>query len=328
MRMDEGWGRAGRAPALTGGGFERAAELRGDLTALDGFLADPATRIVPFWRGRVALMGEGAAPDPVLGAGLAAVAPGAMVLEYARSQPVFVGLVDGVAVFAADVSAWHSDAPDADPARQGAPGLPEGAGFEDMRSALSRFDPLSGEIAASARAILNWHGSHGFCSNCGHQTEVMLAGWQRHCRVCNADHFPRTDPVVIMCVTHGNKVLLGRSPGWREGLYSCLAGFMEPGESPEAAVRREVREETSVRVGEVRYIAAQPWPFPSSLMLGCRAEALSEEIEIDPKEIEDALWISRERLADVLAGTDPEIRAPLSGAIAGWLLKEWLADRI
>ena len=150
----------------------------------------------------------------------------------------------------------------------------------------------------------------------------------RRCPDCGTQHFPRTDPVAIMLVTRGDRVLLGRSPGWPEGMFSCLAGFMEPGETLEDAVRREVVEETGVQVGPVRYVGSQPWPFPASLMLGCVAEAVSDEIRLDPTEIEDALWVSRSRLADVFAGTDPMIRAPRKGAIAGWLLRLWLADRL
>jgi NAD+ diphosphatase len=141
-------------------------------------------------------------------------------------------------------------------------------------------------------------------------------------------HFPRTDPVVIMLVTRGNRVLLGRSPGWPEGMVSLLAGFLEPGETVEAGVRREVWEEAGVRVGRVGYLASQPWPFPASLMLGCRGEALSEEIALDPQELEAAMWVSRERLLRVFMGEDPEIRPPRTGAIAGFLLREWLADRL
>ena len=131
-----------------------------------------------------------------------------------------------------------------------------------------------------------------------------------------------------MLITRGNDVLLGRSPGWPEGMHSLLAGFMEPGETVEAAVRREVWEEAGVRVGRVDYLASQPWPFPASLMLGCRGEALSEEITLDPHELEAALWVSRERLMRVFLGEDPQIRAPRVGAIAGFLLRKWLEDRL
>jgi NAD+ diphosphatase len=155
-----------------------------------------------------------------------------------------------------------------------------------------------------------------------------MAGWQRICPSCGAHHFPRTDPVVIMLVTRGNSVLVGRSPGWPPGMYSLLAGFVEPGETLEAAVRREVFEEAGVRIGAVRYLSSQPWPFPASLMVGCRGEALPGEITIDPAEIEDALWLTREQMVTVMAGAHPRIRAPRRGAIAHFLVEAWLADRL
>jgi NAD+ diphosphatase len=157
---------------------------------------------------------------------------------------------------------------------------------------------------------------------------MAMAGWQRNCPACNRSHFPRTDPVVIMLIMNGNKVLMGRSHAWPEGMYSLLAGFVEPGETLEAAVRREVFEESGIRVGQVRYLASQPWPFPASLMFGCAGEALNEDIVIDPKEIEDALWVSREEMLDVFEGVHPEIKPARKGAIAHFLLENWLADHL
>src|SRR5690606_6147260 len=151
---------------------------------------------------------------------------------------------------------------------------------------------------------------------------------QRVCGACGAQHFPRTDPVVIMLITRGNSTLLGRSPGWPEGTYSCLAGFMEPGETMQAAVRRAGAEGTRVRVGAVRYLASQPGPYPASLMRGAAGEALDETIILDPNELEAARWVSREDLARAFAGDHPEIRAPRRGAIAGFILGNWLADRL
>ena len=140
-------------------------------------------------------------------------------------------------------------------------------------------------------------------------------------------HFPRPDPVVIMLVTPGHDLLLGRSPGWPEGMYSTLAGFIEPGETVEAAVRREVHEETGVLCGPVRYLASQPWPFPASLMLGCHSEAESTAITLDPVELDDALWISREDMVRVVNGTHDKVRPPRQGSIARFLIDNWLADR-
>jgi NAD+ diphosphatase len=149
-------------------------------------------------------------------------------------------------------------------------------------------DTLS--IIAQARSLLHWHERHGFCANCGSKTEMSDAGYRRHCAICKTDHFPRTDPVVIMAVRHGEKLLLGRQKTWVPGMYSAIAGFMEPGETMEQAVAREVLEETGVKIGKVHYIATQPWPFPSSLMIGCVAEAASELISLDDQELEAARW--------------------------------------
>lgn len=319
--------------AFAGSGFERAAALRGDPAALARMLADPASRVLPLWRGRPLFAPDGAAPGP-LGAGLAAVAPDHPALRGAGPAPIFLGLSEGVAIFAQDISGWQPEGPlpeaatFLDPSEQSHPDLPPGTVFAELRGRMMQLDPRAAEIAATARALIGWHGSHGFCAACGAASQVEQAGWARRCPACGAQHFPRTDPVVIMLVTRGNQVLLGRSPGWPEGMYSCLAGFMEPGETLEAAVRREVAEETGVAVGPVRFIASQPWPFPASLMLGARAEALSETITLDPVEIEDALWVGRERLMAIFADSDPVIRAPRSGAIAGWMLRQWLADRL
>ena len=155
-----------------------------------------------------------------------------------------------------------------------------------------------------------------------------MAGWQRNCPACGTSHFPRTDPVVIMLITHGNSVLMGRSPGWPEGMYSLLAGFDEPGETLEAAVRREVLEEAGVRIGQVGYLTSQPWPFPASLMFGCQGQATSEDITIDPTEIEDALWVSREEMMEVFEGNHPKMLPARKGAVAHFLLENWLADTL
>jgi NAD+ diphosphatase len=215
-----------------------------------------------------------------------------------------------------------------DPSIQRHPALDEAYGFAELRGVMTDLTPREAELAATAKAVLHWHRSHGFCAACGAASEMTQGGWQRSCPACGAQHFPRTDPVVIMLVTHGNSVLLGRSPGWPEGMYSLLAGFVEPGEPVEAAVRREVFEETGVRCGAVSYLASQPWPFPASLMLGMRTEALSRDITIDPDEIEAARWVTREELVSAFAGLHPEIKAARNGAIAHFILRNWLADRL
>jgi len=184
-------------------------------------------------------------------------------------------------------------------------------------------------MLGQAKAILSWHARHGFCANCGAPTRVAAAGWRRECDACKAQHFPRTDPVVIMLALDGERCLLGRQARWPEGMYSCLAGFVEPGETIEEAVRREIREESGVICGEVAYLASQPWPFPSSLMIGCLTRAISREIVVDRVELEDARWFTRD---DVLAMFDkrhPEgLTAPMPMAIAHHILRVWAAGNV
>jgi 8-oxo-dGTP pyrophosphatase MutT (NUDIX family) len=209
--------------------------------------------------------------------------------EGRRRAPVFLGLDMGEPRFAVDISDWEpEEVPDTvgaffDPSEQRHPLLTGDHVFAELRGVMTRLDARSAEFVATAKAILGWHETHGHCARCGAKSRIVEAGWQRHCPDCGARHFPRTDPVVIMLILSGNDVLMGRSPGWPEGMYSLLAGFVEPGESLEAAVRREVREETGVEVGAVGYLASQPWPFPASLMVGCRGEALSPRYPRRPR---------------------------------------------
>jgi NAD+ diphosphatase len=312
---------AGMDGVVFGGTWDaRLAELRTDPAALAAEIGRGAL-VLPLWRGRVLLAG----------AGLGWVGPESPVLAHASDERLFLGRHDGTARLAADVSGWEPPGLDRaamamffDATEYRHPGLPADHRFAELRGAMTRLSPADAALAATARALINWHRTHGYCSACGKPSVVWQAGWQRKCPDCGAQHFPRTDPVVIMLVRKGNRVLLGRSPGWPEGMYSALAGFVEPGETPETAVRREVWEETGIRLGAVRYIAAQPWPFPNSLMLGYLGEALDEEIRLDD-ELEDARWVSREEMVAVAAGLHPEIKAPRQGAIAHHLVQAWLS---
>jgi NAD+ diphosphatase len=181
-----------------------------------------------------------------------------------------------------------------------------------------------GAMLAAAKALMNWHTRHRFCSNCGAPTEVAVAGWRRDCPVCKAIHFPRTDPVVIMLAVDGDACLLGRQPRFPKGMYSALAGFVEPGETIEAAVRREVLEEAGVACRAVQYFASQPWPFPASLMIGSFAQAESRSLEVDRVELEDARWFSRDEAMALVEGRHPDgLLAPAKMAIAHHLLKRW-----
>ncbi|ABV92397.1 NUDIX hydrolase [Dinoroseobacter shibae DFL 12 = DSM 16493] len=303
-------------------GLERAAHLRMDPEAMARLVADPAARAIAFWRAKPAVSPEGLVKLPL----------DHPVLEAATEAPIFLGLDKAGPRFAYDLSGWQpvEEVGELDSfldrSEQQHPDLPEGHLFKELRGVMTLLTRREAELAAAARQLLEWHRTHGFCSMCGVKSDQADAGWQRLCPSCGRRHFPRTDPVVIMLITRGNKVLVGRSPGWPERMYSLLAGFVEPGETLEGAVRREVYEEAGVRVGPVRYIASQPWPYPASLMMGCAGEAVSDAITVDPVEIEDARWMGREEMIDVFAGTHPEMREPRKGAIAHSLLSAWLRD--
>lgn len=199
----------------------------------------------------------------------------------------------------------------------------------DLRSvALKRLVPED-EVGplGEAKAVLDWHARHRFCAQCGGQTVAGTSGWRRECTVCGALHFPRTDPVVIMLVTRGDSCLLARQARFAPGMYSCIAGFVEPGETLEDAVRRESWEEAGLRVGTVRYIASQPWPFPSSIMVGCIAESLGDEITLDMTELEAGRWFPREEVLQMLEGRHSEgLACPQHIAIANTLVRAWALE--
>lgn len=303
---------------LAGGELNRAAHLRREAAQQR---ARSDARLLPMWRGHVPLTADDR---------LALLSGSDLAVDPAHE--ILLGLMpDDAPVFAVDVSHLASST---DGAGQASPWADEavtcegldGVAFRDLRAVMTRLTPLEAELASTARGIFEWHRRHGFCAVCGAKSEMAEAGWRRDCPSCGAPHFPRTDPVVIMLVTHGNSVLLGRNANWPERMFSLLAGFIEPGEPIEAAVRREVFEEAGVRVGDVYYVTSQPWPFPASLMLGCRAVAETTEITVDPEELEAARWVTREELLLAVAGHHPEIAAPRKGAVAQYLLTKWLAD--
>ena len=305
-----------------GSGLDRAAHLRGDPVAQADFWAKG--RVLTLWKGR-----------PLVDAGqtiawLSSDNP----LSGQPNTAIFLGFSHDTPVFAQDVSAWEPAAEIApstgffDAQVQMHPDLPDSTGFHELRAVMAQLSPRDAELAATARALLEWHRSHGFCASCGAKSDMTNAGWQRNCPVCNTSHFPRTDPVVIMLITQGNRLLLGRGPTWPEGMYSLLAGFIEPGETIEAAVRREVFEESGIRIGQVDYLSSQPWPFPASLMLGCRGEALTDQITVDPVELQDARWVTKEELLSAFAGTHPQIKPSRRGAIAQFIMQHWLADTL
>ncbi|MEL6960572.1 MAG: NAD(+) diphosphatase [Pseudomonadota bacterium] len=306
-----------------GSGLDRAAELRGRFNSV---LNDPATRAVVLWRGKVLTAGEG---QPLLRVPL-----DHPVMEDAGAVRVFLGRDAAGPVIAVSLDGWNPVLPEdaqlggfIDRSLQQHPATGD-ATFAELRVIMTTLSARDAELAATAKAVLGWHRSHRFCSNCGTESVAEDAGWRRGCPSCGRHHFPRTDPVVIMLIERENHILVGRSPGWPEGMYSLLAGFVEPGETIEAAVRREVFEEAGIRVGEVSYLASQPWAFPSSLMIGCRGQALSEEITLDPAELDDAIWVSRAEMARAAAGEYETIKPARKGAIAHFLIENWLANRL
>ncbi|HEX9953601.1 MAG TPA: NAD(+) diphosphatase [Allosphingosinicella sp.] len=190
---------------------------------------------------------------------------------------------------------------------------------------LNRMAPADAAIWGGARSLLEWHSRHPFCSMCGQPSALFRAGWGRRCPACAAEHFPRVDPVVIMIAEHDGRILLGRQPQYPPRRYSALAGFVEPGESVEEAVARELKEEAGIEASDVRYVASQPWPFPGQLMIACTARAASAEIVLDRTELEDAFWASRDEVAAAFRGDEgARFLAPPPYAIAHTLLKHWL----
>lgn len=300
--------------------LDRAAHLRGDLANL---LKRPGGSTIVLWRGKPLVDDDKLSFLPL----------DHQVLKDAKRQPVFLGLDDAAPVFAHDISPWEPDDIDSeamaqffDPSENWHPATKETAKFVELRGFMAQLSPKEANIAATARAVFSWHDAHRYCARCGNRTGIVEAGWQRSCPHCDAQHFPRTDPVVIVLATSGNSVLLGRSHNWPDGMYSLLAGFVEPGESIEAASRREVFEESGIKLGEMRYLSSQPWPFPSSLMFGTAGEAVNTDIHIDPSEIDDAQWFTREAVMEALDGSNPELRPARKGSIARFLIERWLKD--
>jgi NAD+ diphosphatase len=224
-----------------------------------------------------------------------------------REEPLFLGLEEGSPRFSI---------------------LPDGDAPIDARAhfaLLGTLEPAQAPVFAAALSLANWHRRHGFCSVCGMQTRPNRAGWSRECNGCGGEHYPRVDPVVIMLAEHDGRLLLGRQPHYPPGRFSALAGFVEPGETIEAAVGRELKEEAGIDVADVRYLASQPWPFPSSLMIGAHATALGDTLVIDRNELDDARWFSRKEVVAALAADpDAAFQAPPRSAIARTLLEAWV----
>ena len=291
-----------RPNAYTGGTLDRAGHRREDTAWLATARISPASRHCLFWHGKALVQGDA---EPT-----ASLLPSPMP----HGPWVFLGLQNGTPIFASDLSA-HDD-----PLAL----LPPNAGvFTDLRSLTALLPADDATILATARGMLHWRATHKFCPRCGGATNPVRGGYVLECAQCGAEHFPRTDAAVIMLVTNGDKLLLGQSHKFppERNFYSTLAGFVEPGESLEDAVRREVFEETGIITGEVRYHSSQPWPFPASLMLGYYAEALSETITLDTTEMRDARWFTREDIANRKA---LGFNLPPPDSIARRLIEDWL----
>ena len=298
---------------FSGAPLNRVSEHRKDGDWLADRMMDRDSRFMPISRLR-AFIDVSAEPE------IAWCSPLEVLDLLEESRPLLLGTRDGVAHFAIE----------ADPRRAPRDAVwPDKGKFIDVRSIAPALPVGEAAILAQARSMLDWHQRHGFCAVCGAPSEMREAGYMRACsdEGCKAQHFPRTDPVTIMLVFDGDRCLLGRQPRFPEGSYSALAGFMEPGESIEECVRREIWEEAGLKIGTVRYIASQPWPFPSSLMIGCFAEAETTEITLDPEELDDARWFSRDQVIEMLERSEEGegLRMPPRLSLAHQLARRWIA---
>ncbi len=300
---------------FAGNPLNRSSNERRDRAWLEATLGDPDARYLAF-RDLDPLVAGGEAPPRLAWRTRDA-------LPDAEGSAVLLGVSDGTPHLAVDVSAAGAEALAA---------LAEADAFMAARDAGAALPQDETGILAQARSLLDWHARNGFCAMCGGETAPRLGGDMRRCTTCSAEHFPRVNPVVIVLVADGDRALLANPTARRAPMYTCVAGFMEPGETIEEAVRREVFEETGVRVGAVRYHSTQPWPFPSSLMIGCHADAVSEEIAVDHEEIGDAQWFTRDRVRVALAsagegaGPSPEVGfgVPPPFTIAHQLIRAWV----
>jgi NAD+ diphosphatase len=297
--------------------LDRMSEKRTDDAWVAAEFKAPSTVIVPFWRLQPLVIQNQNLANPFDVGWLRA---GALEgLASRTAVKIFLGQKNGISHFAVDLDRAK------DPENEGPlAGLGK---FMDLRGAAASLDAREAAILAQGKSMIDWHHRHGFCSVCGTASTFADGGYKRDCPDCGAEHFPRTDPVVISLAVRGDQCLLGRGPQWPPGMFSALAGFLEPGETIEEAVRREIAEETTVKVGAVRYIQSQPWPFPSSLMIGCIGEAESEDIQVDGVEIAEARWVSRDLIERTLAGAgDKSFMIPPPMAIAHQLLRAWVAE--
>jgi NAD+ diphosphatase len=297
-------------PAFVTNVLDRAAHLRNDDAKLLAFEGRRDTRAYVVHRDSLVVNKENGSSRALLTIDEA--------IKYgANPGTIFLGLREGAAIFGMGI---------------GAPAAEKLSSHDDVAVIDLRGMAMQGVVPpdqlsaiAMAKSVVNWHQRHGYCANCGSRTAMTQGGWKRDCPNCKAEHFPRIDPVVIMLVTSGDKCLLGRQKPFPPGMYSCLAGFIEPAETIEDAVRREIFEESGIHCTDVSYYMTQPWPYPSSLMIGCTAQATDEDIIVDYSELEDARWFDRTEVVQMVSRQHPDgLAAPHPFAIAHHLLGRWM----
>lgn len=291
---------------FSGNPLDRADHLRKDDATMGDMMQQPDARLMLLVDGKIL-------SDPV---GAISWLTYRQCAYLPLGTRIFLGLQDGAPRYAADLEGEEADFEDLFP----------DAKFRDARALAMKAGSAHPDlgIVAQAKSMLSWHETHRFCAKCGEPSELARAGYERICPSCKANHFPRTDPVVIMLATHGDEALVGRGPHLPPGFFSALAGFMEPGETIEEAVARELMEEAGVTATSVSIIANQPWPWPSSLMIGCMAEVDGKDLTLDETEIDDARWITRSEAESAMRGETPDFFVPPPIAIAHNLLGHWL----